>query len=248
MFKHTALACLLAAALPACRDRAPQIVALPTADFEKPGQMTVTGQATLEISPDCADLTMTLGADDLRPGVATRGVEDKERALVAALDKVGVARADLKLSNLSLEPIYEPTASGWAQLRIHTYRAAITVTATTRDFAKIGAIMDAGATAGATSMSSAFRRSDLVALKKQVRDMALAAAKDKAKQTASALGIKLGRVISVGEAPNGAMWGNAYFPRMDNAAATMSSNVTLGGTLQALTLDVTVGYELAKEA
>jgi uncharacterized protein YggE len=239
-------AALVVSSLAACRDRAMELIALRSpADSEPHGAMTVTGQATMEISPDCADLTITLGSDSARPGAATSGVDKKEAALVAALEKIGVDRKDVKLSTMSLEPIYEPPKhdEAWAPLKIHTYRAQITVTATTRDFAKIGAMMEAGADAGASAMSSAFRRSDRAALKKQVRDMALAAAKDKAKQTADALGVKLGRVLTVAENPAGAMWGNEYFP--SNAVVVRDAGGALGGALQSLTLDITVGYELA---
>jgi uncharacterized protein YggE len=94
-------------------------------------------------------------------------------------------------------------------------------------------------------MSSQFRRSDMAALKKKVRDMALVAAKDKAKQTADALGIKLGRVLTVAENPSGQLWHQTYFANAmevkDNAA-----HVVLGATLQPLTLDVTIGFELPK--
>jgi uncharacterized protein YggE len=229
--------------------RPPQIITLPsTAEVEKPGQMVVNGTATLEVSPDCADLTMTLSADGARPGVATKSVQAKERDLVAALGKLGVEAADLKLSYLTLNPIYDPNPSGWAQLSIHTYRAEITVTATTHKFDQIGAIMEAGAEAGSSSMSSQFRRSDLAELKKQVREMALTAAKAKAQQTATALGIKLGRIVSVGENVNGSMWGNAYFPQVANEMRTANAGITLGGTLQPLTLDITIGFELAREA
>jgi uncharacterized protein YggE len=120
------------------------------------------------------------------------------------------------------------------------------VTATTHDFSKIAPLMEAGAEAGATSLSSQFRRSDLPALKKKVRDMALTAAKEKAQQTADALGIHLGRVVSVGENAGGTMWSNAYFPQA-NAAMTQAAPESLGGALQPLTLDVTIGYELARE-
>jgi len=246
--KPLVLAALIMSAT-ACGDRTPQIITLPsTPELEKPGQMAVSGTATLEVSPDCADLTMTLSADGARPGVATKSVQAKERDLVAALGKLGVEAADLKLSYLTLNPIYDPNLSGWAQLSIHTYRAEITVTATTHKFDQIGAIMEAGADAGSSSMSSQFRRSDLAALKKQVREMALTAAKAKAQQTATSLGIKLGRIVSVGETPNGTMWGNAYFPQVANEVRTTNTGVTLGGTLQPLTLDITIGYELAREA
>jgi uncharacterized protein YggE len=236
----------------AVRDLAPRVVAVQPATAEtapKPGTMNVTGQARLEVSPDCADLTITLSSDNLKPGAATNDVGAKETALVAALTKLGIDSKDIRLSNMSLEPIYEPTEPNrWptVPLKIHTFRSSITVTATTRDFSKIGSMMDAGASAGAIAMTSSFRRSDLAELKKQVRDMALAAAKAKAKQTADALGIKVGRVLSVAEAANGYMWGNEYFPQVANEARVMNGGgVALGGVLQPLTLDVTINFELA---
>jgi len=250
MLKQSLAALVLATSLTACGDRTPQVIAVPAAgEIDHPGQMTVTGQATLEVSPDCADLTITLSADNVKPGSAVKQLDAKKRELIAALKKIGVETADVKLSNLNLDPIYEPNPEGWATLKVRTYRAQITVTATTKDFSKIADIMDTAATAGASSISNQFRRSDLPELKKKVRDMALAAAKDKAKQTADALGIKLGRVMSVGENQGGYMWNATYFPQAVNAMATRDNSgaVVLGGALQPLTLDVTIGFELAKQ-
>jgi uncharacterized protein YggE len=178
----------------------------------------------------------------MKPGAAVTSVDTKETGLVAALTKQGVAANDMKLSLVTLEPVYEPNLY---PLVIHAYRAQITVTATTRDFAKISALMEAGSDAGAIQMSSQFRRSDMPELKKKVRDMALAAAKDKAKQTAGALEIQLGRIVSVGENVGGAMWNQAYFPQ-NAAARDNSSGTALGGTMQNLSLDVTIGYQLSK--
>jgi hypothetical protein len=247
MLKSTLASLALAWSLVACADRcSPQMIAVPSAAVVKPGEMTVVGTATLEVSPDCADLTMTIVADGARPGAATTAVQAKQQKIIAALATLGVATPELKLSYLTLNPIYEPNAQGWAQLRVHTYRAEITLTATTKQFDKIGAIMEAGADAGVSSMSTQFRRSDLPELKKKVRAMALAAAKDKAKQTADALGIGLGRVVSVAESQGGSMWRNAYFPQVANTMAVSdSAAVALGGALEPLTLDITIGFELA---
>ena len=253
MLKKTLAALALATSLTtvaACNSK-PQVIAVTAPDShspaQQPGNMTVTGQATLEVSPDCADLTITLTSDSIRPGVATKDLEAKKQALIAALKKVGVETNDIKLSTLSLDPVYEPNPEGWAQIKVHTYRAQVTVTATTRDFGKIADILDAAGNAGASSMSTQFRRSDMAELKKQVRENALKAAKDKAEQTAKALGIKLGRITSVAENQGGYMWNATYFPQAANSMNVRDSGVALGGTLQPLTLDVTIGFELAKE-
>ncbi len=253
MLKHTlvrlALATsLLSLSLPACSDRgAPQVVAVPAVELDKPGNMTVTGTAVLEVSPDCADLTMTIAGEGARPGQAAAAVQKHQQGLVAALKKIGVEGPDLKLSHLRLDPVYEQTSLGLHTQRITGYRAEVTVTATTKRFDLVGSIMEAGAGAGASSMSSQFRRSDLPELKKQVREMALKAAKEKAAQTAKTLGIELGRIVSVAEAPNGQMWRSAYFPQVANEVSVQPSGNTLGGALQTLTLDVTLGFELSKQ-
>jgi len=213
----------------ACHER---VIAVSPAAPENPGLMTVTGSATLEVNPDCADLTMTISSDNIKPGAAVSSVDSKEAGLITALSKQGIAPNDMKLSLVTLEPVYEQNLY---PLVIHTYRAQITVTATTRDFAKISALMEAGSDAGAIQMSSQFRRSD----------MALAAAKDKAKQTAGSLGIDLGRIVSVGENVGGAMWNQSYFPQ-NAVTRDNSSGPSLGGTMQNLSLDVTIGYQLSK--
>ena len=235
---------LASLALAACHDR-PQVIAVRGAEdpAHTPGQMTVTGTAKLEVSPDCADLTMTLGAEDPRAGAATKDVEAKENALVARLRALGLGDKDLKLSSLELDPEYDDHVA-W---KLHAFRAQITITATTRDFSRLPALMEAGAELGATNLSSAFRRSDLDQVKRHLRDLALAAARDKATQTAKDLGIQLGRITSVSENAGGTMWNQEYFPQTANVVQSEPGGAALGGTLQPLTLTVTLGYELAVE-
>jgi uncharacterized protein YggE len=239
--------------LVACSGK-PQIIQLQAPDkasaaVDKTGQMTVTGTATLQVSPNCADLTMTLTSEAPKPAAAASGVQGKEQALVAELAKVGIEAADIKLSYLTLEPFYDPPASQFAAPHLHGYRGSLTVTATTKAFSKIGAMMDAGADAGATSLTTQFRRSDLSDLKKKVREMALTAAREKAKQTATALDFQLGRITTVSESAGG-MYNQTYFPQVANEMRTQplptgDTAVNLGAELQPLTLDITVGYELA---
>ncbi|MFT3694422.1 MAG: SIMPL domain-containing protein [Kofleriaceae bacterium] len=231
---------LLAAA--GCHERV--IVTSPNSPEANPGLMQVTGSAVLEVSPDCADITMTLSVDNPKPSAATSTVNKKETDLVASLMKQGVTQQDMKLSQTELGPTYEYVTG---RTVLTGYHAAVTVTVTTRDFAKISTLMETGADAGATQMSSNFRRSDMPELKKKVRDMALKAAKEKAKQTADALGIDLGRIVSVGENAGGQMWNTMYFPQVANAAEVRNaSGPALGGTMQNLSLDVTIGYQLSK--
>jgi uncharacterized protein YggE len=193
---------------------------------------------------------MTISAEQRRPGAATHDAQAAEDAVVAKLRQLHVDGKDLQLSSLQLEPIYDPQIGDtrWQPPKLHGYRAAITITATTHDFSQLPAMMEAAADAGATNMTSQFRRSDLDKLKREVRDMAIAAAKAKAEQTAQALGVHIGRIVTVAENAGGAMWSSEYFPQMtENMVASRPAGGALGGTLQSLALDITVGYELATE-
>lgn len=249
MLARLLLASSLVAPIAACGDRAPHVITLtaPVTDPARPpGGITVTGTATLEVSPDCADITMTLTADAPRPGAATTAARARQQAVVEALTGLGLETSAIKLSIMTLGQVYDYPEH--ASPRLRGYRSSITITATTKQFDQIGAILEAGASAGATSITTQFRRSDLPALKRQVRAMALEAAKAKAKQLADGVGIQLGPVVSVAENQGGSMWRSAYFPQVANTAEIRnSSSAALGGALQPLTLDITIAYELPHE-
>ena len=243
---HKLLVASLALSLAACSDRTPQVVTLQQpAPVVQPGVMTVTGTATLDVSPDCADLTVTLIADASKAATASSALTKKQTELVTAMKELGVEGRDIKLSSVMLNPNYRGLAAV-----VVGYRAQVTLTLTTKRFENIAPMMEAGARAGALTMSTQFRRSDISELKKKVREMALKAAKEKAQLTASALDISLGRVTSVGEVPAGAMWTSAYFPNYiaNEAAQAALLTQTIGGATQTLTLDVTVGFELGNKA
>jgi uncharacterized protein YggE len=242
-FPRLALALGLAAApLAACSP--PQVVVHTDKSAVSPGSLVVTGTAVLEVSPDIAELTMTITGDAMRPGAAVDQVRSKQARLIAEMKKQGLAEEDLKLSMLGIDPVYEYIDRRQV---LKGFRARITITASTTKFETIGSLMEAGADAGVTEMSSQFRRSDLAELKKQVRDKALEAARDKAKQTAAALGIDLGRVTMVAEQSASHLWTRDYFPQVANVAEVMST-VGLGGVMQPLQLDITVTYELPERA
>lgn len=235
-----------ASSLVACKADPPPQIIVHTADKAEapPRQMTVTGTATMQIAPDCADLTMTLTGESMRPGPAVDKVRKQQDALLAALRKLGLEDSQLKLSTLGIEPVYE-----WTQSKqiFKGYAARITLTATTKQFEQVGPMMEAGADAGATNISSQFRRSDLDDIKRKVREQALLAAKAKAEQTASTLGISLGKVAAVNEASASYLYSNAYFPRVANMTVNDTSApavVSLGAEMQPLTLDISVTYDL----
>jgi uncharacterized protein YggE len=241
MTRHLALAAVFALAATACNSQPPAVTLV--AEKGTIGQgLVVTGTATLQVSPDCADLTMTITANAPRPGAAVQQAQARQGALVAALRALGAADADLALSTVGIAPRTE-----WIEQRTVTrgYDARITITVTTRQLDQIAALMEAGADAGVTEMSSQLRRSDLEALKAKVREQALLAARDKARRTAATLELDLGRITAVAEQSPSPLYSGVYVQRAANvAAAEAAPGQPLAGEAQALTIDVTVTYEL----
>jgi len=207
-----------------------------TAAADTAHQMTVTGTGTLMIAPDCADITMVISVEHARPAGATSAAKAKADGVVAALAKVGLKAPDVAIGGIDLAPVYPQgdytTPRG--------FRSSVTLLVTTHDFSRIPEVMQAGADAGAQQMRTEFRRSDMPSLKKQVRAMAITAAQEKANDMAKQLGIKLGRIIVVAEGTEPRWGGEATYA---NSVATRTGPA-LGGTLQNLTIDVSLTYEL----
>jgi uncharacterized protein YggE len=233
--RHLAAALALALATPACAHPPPDVVVHAGPNVQQRA-LTATGTATIAVSPDCADLTLSVIAIASRPADAFAKVRARQASVVAALDKLGVSGPDVTLSQLGIDPVYRYEDQ---QPVIDGYSAHITITATTRTFDQIGALMEGAADAGVSSMSTRFRRSDLEGLRKQVRDQALAAAQAKARETAATLGITLGAISGVSDASEGYLSSNDYFPTSGGGGGG------LGGDVQPLTFVVTLTYDLA---
>ncbi len=212
-----------------------------------PPSFSVTGAAKLEIVPDCADVAMTISGEATKSAAAAALTKERQRKLLALLQAAGIQTGDIKLSSVQLTPVIDYNRNGEVVAR--RFRSETRVIVTTRDFAKISDIFDAGAAAGIASMSSSFRKASLDELKKQVRDMALDAAKAKAKQMAAKLGFEIGAVVGVVENSGGYLWQNAYFPQASNTSANAPAAdgaPQLAVDTQALNLEISVTYEFKR--
>jgi uncharacterized protein YggE len=197
--------------------------------------LTVTGTATLDVVPDCLDVSMSLVTKADRPKKAMAELRVRQEVLVKALLGAGVAPADIKISGMTVNETHEPSTG-----RVNGYEASLGVVASTKKLELVGDVMEAASGAGTQNMTTSYRVTDLLTYKKKVRQMALLAAKEKASDTAAALSTKLGHVADVSESAgewNPGAFGNAY-------VANPSGSAQMGPMLQPLTLSVNVVYEL----
>ena len=171
--------------------------------------ITVNGTGRVTLTPDIAELR--LGVNITRP-TARQARADAAVAMtgvIGAIKKAGVADKDIQTSSLSLQPVYDYSNTG--QGKLTGFQVLNIVAVTVRDIAKVGDIVDASVTAGATSVDGVtFRVEDETRAEAQARTAAVADARAKANALASAAGVTIAGVSSINEVSNTVPYPVAY--------------------------------------
>jgi len=167
-------------------------------DNRRVTRVMITGDSTVQAQPDTAILTISVVTQNRTAIQAQQDNATKTDAVVRALKAAAGTGAEVKTSGYSVQPqrVYKenqpPTITG--------YEVRNTVTVTTSDLNKLGAIIDAAAQAGSNDISGiAFTlRQD-----RPARDRALGEATQeavgKARMIANALGGRVVRIVEVQE-------------------------------------------------
>ncbi len=162
--------------------------------------LTVVGTGKVEADPDVVYLTLgvDLKRDDAAAVMADAG--RKMESILAALQAAGVAEADIRTASyyLWVEQRYDPQTG--QPTGVIDYHLTHTVRVTLRDLAKVGTLLSAAVEAGANTVSEvSFSLADPDALATQARQKAIADAQKRAQEMAQAMGVTLGKVLSVSE-------------------------------------------------
>lgn len=189
-----------------------------------PGTPTLAANGTGEIHvvPDIA--IVTLGVTS-RGGTASEALAANSTALAAAIGELkgaGIAEKDIGTSGLSVSPVYDnrPDRPGadTTPPPIVGYEVSNSVTATIRDIAASGAILDKVVTAGANRISGiSFDIADRQAATDAALKAAVADARRKGALLADAAGVRLGRMLTITANENGGF--QPVFARMEMKAA-----------------------------
>ncbi len=167
-------------------------------DNKRLTRVMVAGDSIVQAQPDTAILTVSVITQNRAAIQAQQENAAKTDAVVSVLKTVAGAGAEVKTSGYSVQPqrVYKegqpPTITG--------YEVRNSVTVTTSDLTKLGAIIDAAAQAGSNDISGiAFTlRQD-----RPARDRALGEATQeavgKARMIANALGGRVVRIVEVQE-------------------------------------------------
>ena len=155
--------------------------------------IVVAGQGSVAARPDRAQLSFGVSSDAKSASAALRANAAEMTKVIAALKAQGIAAADLRTDLVSLSPRYSQNGE-----TVVGYTATNSVSATVRNLAKIGAIIDAAVGAGANQVSGPdLVRSSATALYRVALRAAIADARGKARTIAAASGLHIRRITDV---------------------------------------------------
>ena len=170
--------------------------ALAQSDF--PPAISVTGEASISVPPDLAQLDAGVASDGKTARDASEANNAAMAKVLAALKTAGIEEKDFQTARLSLQPQYAPNRAGPSP--IVGYRASNRVTVKLHDVGRVANVIDALVGAGANDIGNVnFTVSKASDLLDQAREKALSDAKRKAEIYAKAAGVTLGAPLAIAE-------------------------------------------------
>jgi uncharacterized protein len=173
-------------------------LAAPALAQTPPPAISVTGEATVSVPPDQAQIDGGVTSDGKTAREASEANNAAMGKVLLALKGAGIDEKDYQTSRLSLQPQYAPNRSGPSP--VVGYRASNRVTVKLRDVTKIAGIIDVLVGAGANELGGInFMVSQASKLLDDAREKAIADARRKAEIYAKAAGVTLGEPLSISE-------------------------------------------------
>ncbi|WP_395687228.1 SIMPL domain-containing protein [Aestuariivirga sp.] len=210
-------------------------------DNRLPRTISLTGHGEVRIVPDLAFVNTGVTS---RGATAQDALSANSRSMakvMAVLKQTGIAEKDIQTSNFSVQPRYDYVND--QPPKLIGYEAANSVTATVRDIAGLGPLLDSLVSAGSNQIGGiSFDVAEPETALDAARKLAAADATRKAKVYAEAMGLELGPVLTVSEV-------SGYQPPV----AMMRSTAVMADAAQApaiaageqrLSVDVNISWEI----
>ncbi len=201
-------------------------------------ELAVVGEGKVDVVPDSANVTVGITVSNVRNVAdAQSQINTTNNAIIAAMQKLGIDKKNIKTANYSVYPTYDYETGR----SITGYSADVQVTITTKDTQQVSQIIEAATAAGANTISgTSFKVSDPAKYREEARNQAIKNAREQAEKIAKNLGIKLGKVTNIVEAggsspvmpmydrlQGGGGYGAAEAANLQEGTQTITSVVTL---------------------
>lgn len=206
-------------------------LAAPAMAQTPPPMISVTGEATVSVPPDQAQIDGGVTSDAKTAREASDANNAAMGKVLLALKGAGIDEKDYQTSRLSLQPQYAPNRSGPSP--VVGYRASNRVTVRLRDVTKVAGIIDILVGAGANELGGInFMVSQASKLLDDAREKAIADARRKAEIYAKAAGVTLGEPLSIsGEGSAAPVFRGKMMAPMQAGAAVAQGEETLSVTV-----------------
>jgi uncharacterized protein YggE len=163
-----------------------------------PAVISVTGEATVSVPPDLAQIDGGVTSEAKTAREASDANNAAMGKVLLALKGAGIDEKDFQTSRLSLQPQTAPNRAG--PNAIVGYRASNRVTLRLRDVTKVASVIDTLVAAGANDIGGInFMVSQASKLLDEAREQAIADARRKAEIYAKAAGVTLGAPLNISE-------------------------------------------------
>jgi len=162
-------------------------------------ELSVVGEGKVEVIPDTATVEVGITINNATTAREAQGKLDKANTeIIKALKKIGVAKPDIKTTNISVYPNYSYDG---AVSDIVGYNGNATLSIRIRKIEMASQIVDQATQAGANEVRGPnFSVEQLEKYREEARNLAIENAKEQAKKLAQSLGIKLGKISNIVEA------------------------------------------------
>ncbi len=187
---------------------------LKTAKYQYMGPTTINvrGEGEVFAKPDIGSFTFSVRAEGVDAAEAQTKSAEAINGILAYLKEAGVEDKDVKTTNYNLYPTYnygEDRVCAWGQYCppmdpvIDGYEVSQMVEVKVRDLDKSGDLISGVGGKGATDISGlTFTIDDESELKAEARELAIAEAKEKAKELADDLDVRIVRMVGFYEEEN----------------------------------------------
>ena len=211
------------------------------ADQSLPRTISVTGNGSATSPPDMATINTGVVTQGKNAADAMKANNEIMAKLMAALKAQKIPAKDIQTSDFSVSPQYSRDDRGRTQQEIVGYRVSNQVRVVIRNLPELGTVLDTLVSTGSNRVSGiSFGITDSDGILNEARNNAIADARSKAKLYAQALGIKVGKVVSVSESSV-----IAPRPQFFARAAMADSAVPIASGEQELTATIDVVFAIA---
>jgi uncharacterized protein YggE len=201
--------------------------------------ITVSGEATVEVKPDMATLSIGVRHEAPTARAAMDLVAAAMGPVMERLVAAGIPQADIQTGSLGLDPVYDYSG---ATPKMTGYAAHTSVTVEVHDLGIVGGVLDAVVSDGANSLGGiSFGLADPSAAMDEARADAVADARARAELYAGAAGVALGDLVTLTEQGSYAPQPVMYDMRMEAAAG---APMPVSGGEVGVSASVTLVYEI----